>query len=313
MKTALSDILIFTAMKRLAAVNTLSVAEGEIRPLFKETIENIEDWVPNTINEANPYDQPRGKGIWKYLDQEELTTAIRYLKSLKPGSTLEVKSKLKIPEVPSTLYFGKLKKIINTKELVELIKSLEGLHKKIDQRKSEVEKNQKRFKEEVQPGVLKKKEMQEKADKFKEDFGRRTREDKRPEESDRGYDERKEKEEGKWKKNRVKNPSTGKWEPVYANKKGARMIVPIAHKLILTADIITGKKKKWMQQMTKSKKFEEGALRKYFGLKKGDKITMGMLDKELEKLEKRYPDGGYSKSDLELQKRLQAAKNMMSR
>jgi hypothetical protein len=91
------------------------------------------------------------------------------------------------------------------------------------------------------------------------------------------------------------------------------MKVPISDRIMLVADIITGKKKKWMQQMTKSKKFEEGALRKYFGIKKGEKISIGMINKELDKLEKKYPDGGYSKPDLELQKRLQAAKNMMSR
>lgn len=90
------------------------------------------------------------------------------------------------------------------------------------------------------------------------------------------------------------------------------MRIPISHKLTLVADIIIGKKKKWVQQMTKSKKFEEGALRRYFGLKKDEKVTMEMLDKGLDKLQKKYPDGGYSKSDLELQKRLQAAKNMMS-
>jgi hypothetical protein len=91
------------------------------------------------------------------------------------------------------------------------------------------------------------------------------------------------------------------------------MKVPISDKIILTADIITGKKKKWMQQMTKSKKFEEGALRKHFGLKKDETITIAMIEKELNRLEKKYPDGGYSKSDLELQKRLVAARTMMSR
>jgi len=84
------------------------------------------------------------------------------------------------------------------------------------------------------------------------------------------------------------------------------MKISLSHLITVTA-------KKWMQQMTKSKKFEEGALRKHFGLKKDEKITMAMLDKELSRLSKKYPDGGYSKSDLELQKRLQAAMNMMSR
>ena len=91
------------------------------------------------------------------------------------------------------------------------------------------------------------------------------------------------------------------------------MLVPLSHKITVMADIITGKKKKWMQQMTKSKKFEEGALRKYFGLKRDEKITIAMIEKELSRLEKKYPDGGYSKSDLELQQRLVAARTMMSR
>lgn len=90
------------------------------------------------------------------------------------------------------------------------------------------------------------------------------------------------------------------------------MKVPISHKITLVADVITGRKKKWMQQMTKSKKFEKGALRKYFGLKKDETITMEMLDREISKLEKKYPEGGYSKPDLELKRRLESAKTMMS-
>ena len=84
------------------------------------------------------------------------------------------------------------------------------------------------------------------------------------------------------------------------------MRIPISHVISVTA-------KKWMQQMTKSKKFEEGALRKHFGLKRDEKISIAMIEKELNRLEKKYPKGGYSKSDLELQKRLVAARNMMSR
>ena len=92
------------------------------------------------------------------------------------------------------------------------------------------------------------------------------------------------------------------------------MKVPISDRITLVANIITGKKKeKWMQKMVKSPKFEEGALRKYFGIKKGEKISIGMINKELDKLEKKYPDGGYSKSDLELQKRLTSARTMMIR
>ncbi len=82
---------------------------------------------------------------------------------------------------------------------------------------------------------------------------------------------------------------------------------------VLISHVISVTAKKWMQQMTKSKKFEEGALRKHFGLKKDQKMTVALIDKELSRLSKQYPDGGYSKSDLELQKRLQAARNMMSR
>lgn len=69
--------------------------------------------------------------------------------------------------------------------------------------------------------------------------------------------------------------------------------------------------KKWVQKTVKSPKFEEGALRKYFGLKKDQKITMKMIDAELSKLEKRKPKDGYSKSDLELVRRLNFAKNVI--
>ncbi len=80
---------------------------------------------------------------------------------------------------------------------------------------------------------------------------------------------------------------------------------------IIASDVVAGKK--WMQKMQKSKKFDKGALRQHFGLKKDETITIGMIDKELDKLSGKYPDGGYSKSDLELQRRLQAARNMMTR
>lgn len=105
------------------------------------------------------------------------------------------------------------------------------------------------------------------------------------------------------------------------------MLIPLADKIAMMGDILAGevdvvdgdivvakgKKKKWMQQMTKSRKFQEGALRKQLGIPKGESLTIERIDKELDKLEKKYPDGGYSKEDLKLQKRLQAAKNMMSR
>ena len=89
------------------------------------------------------------------------------------------------------------------------------------------------------------------------------------------------------------------------------MLIPLSNKIAMMGEVVAGKK--WMQQMTKSKKFEEGTLRKHFGLKKKDSLTIAMVDKELDRLKDKYPDGGYSKSDLELQRRLQAARNMMSR
>ena len=94
------------------------------------------------------------------------------------------------------------------------------------------------------------------------------------------------------------------------------MLVSLSDKIASMVFIITGGKKgpkKWMQKMVKSPKFEEGALRKHFGLKKDEKVTISMIEKELKRLEDKYPEGGYSKSDLELQKQLVAARTMMSR
>lgn len=73
------------------------------------------------------------------------------------------------------------------------------------------------------------------------------------------------------------------------------------------------KKKKWMQEVSKKQesKGTKGALRAWFGLKKDETISLGMIDKELDKLEKKYPDGGFSASDLKLFRRLQQARRFM--
>jgi hypothetical protein len=68
---------------------------------------------------------------------------------------------------------------------------------------------------------------------------------------------------------------------------------------------------KWIQDVTGSEDFKAGALRKYFGLKDDEKITLSMLTKEIDRLQAEYPDGGYSDNDLKLFRRLNAAKNMM--
>lgn len=49
-------------------------------------------------------------------------------------------------------------------------------------------------------------------------------------------------------------------------------------------------KKKWMQEESKKEKNKgtTGSLREYFKLKKEDVLTVEMLDKELEKLKKKY-------------------------
>lgn len=89
------------------------------------------------------------------------------------------------------------------------------------------------------------------------------------------------------------------------------MRIPISHKLVILADIITAKKKPF-QKITESPKFDEGALRRHFNLKKDEKITMEMLNSAINKLEKKYPEGGYSKEDLKLKRRLEFAQTLMS-
>lgn len=92
------------------------------------------------------------------------------------------------------------------------------------------------------------------------------------------------------------------------------MRIPISQPVSIIANIISGKKKeKWMQKMVKSPKFEKGALRKHFGLKKDETMTLTMIDKELDRLSGKYPKGGYSKPDLELVRQLNSARNMMTR
>jgi hypothetical protein len=69
-------------------------------------------------------------------------------------------------------------------------------------------------------------------------------------------------------------------------------------------------KGKWIQEVTKSPGFDEGALRKHFGVGEDEKITKNMINKELSALQKKYPDGGYSKEDLKLLRQLNFAKNV---
>ncbi len=69
---------------------------------------------------------------------------------------------------------------------------------------------------------------------------------------------------------------------------------------------------KWIQKMAGKPGFKEGALRKHFGLKEDEKMTIKMINDELSKLKKKYPEGGYSVSDLKLVRQLNAAKNMMT-
>lgn len=68
---------------------------------------------------------------------------------------------------------------------------------------------------------------------------------------------------------------------------------------------------KWIKKMTGKPGFKEGALRKHFGLKEGEYISIKMINDELSKLKKKYPEGGYSGPDLKLVRQLNAAKNMM--
>ena len=69
-------------------------------------------------------------------------------------------------------------------------------------------------------------------------------------------------------------------------------------------------KGKWIQKVVESPKFDEGALRKHFGVGEGETISKGMITKELATLKKKYPEGGYSKADLKLLRQLNFAKNV---
>jgi len=71
--------------------------------------------------------------------------------------------------------------------------------------------------------------------------------------------------------------------------------------------------KKWMQKEVKreEKAGTRGALRKYFSLKDDETITFKMIDDELSRLNKKYPDGGYNANDLKLFRRLQQARRFM--
>jgi len=51
-----------------------------------------------------------------------------------------------------------------------------------------------------------------------------------------------------------------------------------------------------------------GALRKELKLKEGEPLTPERIEKEIRKLEKKYPNGGYNEHDLQLLHRLNFAK-----
>jgi hypothetical protein len=83
---------------------------------------------------------------------------------------------------------------------------------------------------------------------------------------------------------------------------------------ISISGVVAAKAKNWIQKTVKSPKFEEGTLRKHFGLKKDQKITMKMINSELGRLEKKKvksKDGKYDKNDLELVRKLNFAKNVL--
>lgn len=71
--------------------------------------------------------------------------------------------------------------------------------------------------------------------------------------------------------------------------------------------------KKWIGEVVDDPGFDEGALRKYFGVGEGETISMSMINAELKKLKEKYKDKPYSKSDLKLLRRLNFAKNVMKR
>lgn len=67
---------------------------------------------------------------------------------------------------------------------------------------------------------------------------------------------------------------------------------------------------KWIKKVVESPGFEEGALRKYFGVGEDETISKSMINKEIASLKKKYPEGGYSKKDLKLLRQLTFAKNV---
>ena len=67
---------------------------------------------------------------------------------------------------------------------------------------------------------------------------------------------------------------------------------------------------RWIQKATKDS--SKGNLHKALGIPVDEKIGITRMNKELAALKKKYPDGGYSKGDLKLQRMLQAAINMQS-
>lgn len=103
-----------------------------------------------------------------------------------------------------------------------------------------------------------------------------------------------------WSEHAVVRPGSGN------NKKGVQQMNSIGSVIRVAAS-------KWMQESAEKQEASgtKGALRSYFGLKEGEKVTMGMLDKEISRLEKKYPDGGYADADLKLFRRLQQARRFM--
>lgn len=73
--------------------------------------------------------------------------------------------------------------------------------------------------------------------------------------------------------------------------------------------------KKWMQKEAEreEKKDTKGSLREYFKLKEDEHITMDMLNKEIEKIKKKYGDEEYPKDILKLIRRLNLAKTYIGK
>jgi len=90
-------------------------------------------------------------------------------------------------------------------------------------------------------------------------------------------------------------------------------VLVTANRTDLAETLAKAPDKKWMQKLGKTmdKKGTEGSLRKHFGLKEGQPVTIQMLDRELSKLKSKKGDKPYSDNDLQLVRKLNAAKNMM--